>query len=64
LKRKEEKIRLYRKGKLNLISIEDIMFKDINLNLENELNRFIKLDLTDSKKKHCPNCGIILDDRF
>lgn len=64
LKRKEEKINLYRKGKLKLISIEDIMFKDINFNLESELNKYIDLNLTDNVKIHCPNCGIELDDRF
>lgn len=61
MKRKEEKIRLYKKGKLNLISIEEIMFKDIYENLENLLIYYINLkDL----KKHCPNCGIVLDERF
>ena len=34
MKRKEEKLRLYRKGNLELISIEDIMLKDIYSNLE------------------------------
>ena len=34
MKRKEEKLSLYRKGKLKLISIEDIMLKDIYTNLE------------------------------
>ena len=61
MKRKEEKLRLYRKGNLELISIEDIMLKDIYSNLEKELNRFIKKD---TKKRHCPNCGIELDKRF
>ena len=61
MKRKEEKLRLYRKGKLKLISIEDIMLKDIYTNLESELNRFIK---TDTIKRHCPNCGIELDNRL
>jgi len=61
MKRKEEKLSLYRKGKLALISIEDIMLKDIYSNLEKELNRYIKKDLI---KRHCPNCGIELDKRF
>ena len=61
MKRKEEKLRLYRKGKLKLISIEDIMLKDIYSNLEKELNRFIKKDAI---KRHCTNCGIELDKRF
>ena len=61
MKRKEEKIRLYRKGKLTLISIEDIMFKDIYENLGKLLEQDIKLK---NLRKHCPNCGIVLDDRF
>ena len=64
LERKKEKIKLYRKGKLKLLSIEDIMFKDINFNLEQELNKFIDLDKSDDVNKHCPNCGIELDNRF
>ena len=61
MKRKEEKLRFYRKGKLKLISIEDIMLKDIYTNLEKELKRLIKKDAI---KRHCPNCGIELDKRF
>jgi len=61
MKRKEEKLNLYRKGRLTLISIEDIMLKDIYTNLEKELNRFIKKYII---KRHCPNCGIELDKRF
>lgn len=61
MKRKEKKIKLYQKGKLNLISIEDIMFKDIYHNLGGVLRSYIK---TMNSEKHCPNCGIILDDRF
>lgn len=60
LKRKEEKLNLYRKGKLKLISVEDIMLMDIYLNLKKELERFINLD---SIKKHCPSCGNELDER-
>jgi predicted nuclease of restriction endonuclease-like RecB superfamily len=61
MKRKEEKIRLYKKGKLKLISIEDIMFKDIYENLEKLLKQYTKLN---SSKSHCPNCGWMLDERF
>ena len=60
-KRKEEKIKLYKNGKFKLISIEDIMFTDIYANLDNELKKFLKLE---EIEKHCPNCGIKLDDRF
>ncbi len=61
MKRKEEKIRLYKKGKLKLISIEDIMFTNINENLEDLLKQYVKLN---SSKKHCPNCGWTFDERF
>ncbi len=64
MKRKEEKLRLYRKGKLNLVSIEDIMLKDIYSNLEKELSKFIKLKKIRKEKRHCPNCGVELDKRF
>ena len=60
-KRKEEKIILYQKGKIKLISIEDIMFTDIYANLDNELERFLPLQMV---KKHCSNCGAELDDRY
>ena len=61
MQRKDEKLKLYRKGKLKLISIEDIMLKDIYTNLEKELNIYIKKNMI---KRHCPNCGIELDKRF
>lgn len=64
LKRKKEKLELYRKGKLNLISIEDIMLVDIYSNLEKELTKVIKIDKLNQEKKYCPNCGIELDKRF
>jgi len=62
LRRKEEKIKLYKKGKLTLISIEDIMLANIYPNLENELKKYIKKGISSSK--HCPNCGVELDERF
>ena len=61
MKRKKEKVKLYNQGKLTLLSIENIMFKDIYLNLEKYFNGSIK---TDNSKKHCPYCGVELDDRF
>ena len=64
MKRKEEKIGLYRKGKLKLVSIEDIMLKDIYPNLEKELAKFMKLDQKYQESKFCPNCGSELDKRF
>ncbi len=64
LQRKKEKLNLYHKGKLKLISIEEIMFKDIYTNLTSELKKFIDESTPLRKIKHCPNCGIELDERF
>ncbi|MFW9988495.1 MAG: hypothetical protein ACFFC3_07555 [Candidatus Odinarchaeota archaeon] len=64
MKRKEEKLKLYSKGNLNLISIEDIMLKDIYSNLEKELTKIITIDKSNQNKKYCPNCGTELDKRF
>ena len=61
MKRKEEKIKLYKQGKLTLLSIENIMFKDIYLNLKTYFNGSIAQSM---EKKHCPYCGVELDDRF
>lgn len=63
-KRKEEKLKLYRKGKLKLISIENFMFEDIYSYLEHELKKFVNLEKADQFNKHCPNCGMRLDNRF
>jgi predicted nuclease of restriction endonuclease-like RecB superfamily len=62
MRRKEEKLRLYRKGNLNLISIEDVMLEDIYSHLEHQLKRYIKVK-KNKKVVHCPNCGIELDRR-
>ena len=64
MKRKAEKLQMYRKGNLKLISIEDIILKDIYSNLEKELSKIIKIKKLNREKKHCPNCGIELDKRF
>jgi hypothetical protein len=61
-KRKNEKIKLYKKGKLTLISIEDIMLADIYPILEKELGKHFKLKSI--KSVFCPNCGEKLDERF
>jgi len=61
LKRKQEKIYLYKRGKLKLVSVENIMFTDIYSNLEKELGKFIDLG---GLKKYCPNCGNELDGRI
>ncbi|MFX1418144.1 MAG: hypothetical protein ACFE9N_04395 [Promethearchaeota archaeon] len=64
MKRKAEKLELYRKGRLKLISIEDIMLEDIYSHLEDELAKYIQFNLKILTNKHCTNCGIELDDRF
>lgn len=63
--RKEEKIKLYKKGKLTLVSIEDVMLEDIYTNLEDALSKHMEINRTPSaNKKFCPNCGTTLDERF
>jgi len=64
IKRKKEKIKLYKKGKLKLISIENGMFKDIYTVLNDKLKKFIKLNKLNKIKNFCPSCGIELDERF
>jgi predicted nuclease of restriction endonuclease-like RecB superfamily len=64
MKRKKEKIHLYRKGKLKLISIEDVMFRDIHLNLQKQLTKITKKNKIFNDIRHCPNCGLLLDERF
>lgn len=63
IKRKEEKIKLYRKSKTDLISVENQMFSDIYTNLDKMLKKYEVSD-KEGTKKYCFNCGIILDDRF
>jgi len=64
-KRKAEKLNLYRKGKLNLISIENEMFSDIYPKLEKELKKKnVNIKETIISKRHCPSCGLELDKRF
>ncbi|TXT59990.1 MAG: hypothetical protein BAJALOKI1v1_1340013 [Promethearchaeota archaeon] len=64
LERKEEKLKLYKKGHLKLISIEDIMLEDIYQSLESQLSEFIPSEKLKKDEKHCPNCGELLDSRF
>jgi len=67
LKRKKEKIKLYKKAKLKLISIENYMFSDIYTNLNKKIKRYIntkKLNYPEVLKRYCFNCGIALDNRF
>jgi hypothetical protein len=64
MKRKKEKLELYRKGKLKLISIEEFMLRDINLNLQRELVKILKNNRFFNHSKYCPSCGLSLDERF
>lgn len=64
LDRKEEKIRLYKEGNLQLISIEDEMFRDIYTHLRQHLEKYGEIGTLKKRKKFCPNCGALLDDRF
>ncbi|MFX1315802.1 MAG: hypothetical protein ACFE9T_08055 [Promethearchaeota archaeon] len=64
MKRKREKIKLYKKGKLSLISIENGMFKDIYSSLNNKFRKLIKLNKKNKITAFCPSCGIELDERF
>lgn len=64
INRKNEKKQLYRKGKLKLISIEDVMLEDIYKNLKIELEKFIPSEKLERNEKFCPNCGQSLDKRF
>lgn len=64
--RKREKLKLYKKGHLELISIEDHMLHDIYHNLTHKLKRHgIKIDKRPRiSARYCPHCGAILDERF
>lgn len=61
MQRKAEKMGLYKKGKHELISIEDIMMEDIYPHLEKLIKKNSKAK---AHTKHCPNCGAELDERF
>jgi len=62
--RKKEKIRLYKKGKLDLLSIENEMFDDIYKHLDKKIGQFFDLKELSNHMKYCPNCGFNLDERF
>lgn len=64
LERKAEKLKLYEKANLKLISIEDFMLEDIYNQLEQKLSEFILIKDIKKRAKYCPNCGEILDSRF
>jgi hypothetical protein len=65
--RKDEKLKLYQKGDLDLISIEDVMLEDIYEYLVIELEKYIDIKIErfkDIEVLFCPNCGSKLDNRF
>ncbi|MHA1269106.1 MAG: helicase IV [Candidatus Helarchaeota archaeon] len=63
LKKKDEKIKMYKKNKLKLISIEDIDLANIYENFPKKLTKFTK-NTNVKFGKYCPNCGKKLDLRF
>ncbi len=66
-KRKEEKLKLYHKEKIRLISIENWMFYDIYTNINRKLEKYMKIHqerFWKPIKKFCSNCGSELDERF
>ncbi|MFX0059645.1 MAG: hypothetical protein ACFE85_16885 [Candidatus Hodarchaeota archaeon] len=67
MKRKKEKLKIYRKAKLKLISVENRMFNDIYQNLNKFLQK--KNNVKDKKSldhqnRYCYYCGTYLDERF
>lgn len=63
--RKREKLRLYRRGHLALLSIEDKDLEDVARGLPAKLAE-LGVPLPDSPRPtgFCPHCGHALDDRF
>jgi len=69
LKRKKQKLNLYKKEKKKLVSIENWMFYDIYTNINKLLEKYLKINKEKywkpkPTKKFCSNCGIELDERF
>lgn len=62
--RKEEKLKLYKKGKLSLISVENIMFENIYETVKEQLEEHIPAELLETRPTFCPRCGEQLDKRF
>ena len=66
-KRKKEKLRLYKKAKLQLISIENYMFYDIYSEIDRLLNKFInmkKLSNMINLNDFSYNYGTHMNERF
>jgi predicted nuclease of restriction endonuclease-like RecB superfamily len=65
MRRKQEKIRLYKEGNLDLISIEDKDLENIYKRLPPKFAPFTKSRPSqDNGSKFCPHCGEALDKRF
>jgi hypothetical protein len=63
--RKQEKIKLYKDGRVGLISIEDKDLENVYERLPPKFIPFTKtFDLQGQKGKFCPHCGEVLDIRF
>ena len=62
--RKKEKMRLYEKANLRLVSIENEIFDDIYKKLREMLGKYFNLTNSRMVSKYCPNCGVSLDGRF
>ncbi len=65
MRRKQEKIKLYKDGHVGLISIEDKDLENIYESLPPKFMPFTKSPLSLANKgKFCPHCGEALDKRF
>ncbi len=65
MRRKHEKLRLYKEGNLKLISIEDKDLENIYKRLPPKFVPFTKsIQSPSDKGKFCPHCGESLDKRF
>ncbi len=65
MRRKQEKLKLYKAGRVGLISIEDKDLENIYESLPPKFKPFTISPLTSNGKgKFCPHCGEALDKRF
>ncbi len=65
MRRKKEKLKLYKSGHVSLISIEDTDLQNIYKLLPPKFLPFTKvLQAVANKDKFCPHCGEMLDKRF
>ena len=65
MRRKQEKLRLYKEGNLNLVSIEDKDLENIYERFPAKFALLTRCQSTQGRKvKFCPHCGNALDERF